>query len=58
MEIVKKIDSPWLRLTLDTGNLLDDDRYEQMAQMAPYAAEIRLGMDERGTRWRWITRGS
>jgi sugar phosphate isomerase/epimerase len=36
MRIVKAIDSPWLKTTLDTGNFLEDpyDRLEQMADDA------------------------
>lgn len=40
INIVKTIHSPWLGITLDTGNLLDDDNYEQMAQMAPFATFV------------------
>ena len=36
MRIIKAIDSPWLKATLDTGNFLEDpyDRLEQMADAA------------------------
>jgi L-ribulose-5-phosphate 3-epimerase len=34
LKIVKAIDSPWLRCTLDTGNFLEDP-YDQLEQMAP-----------------------
>jgi len=36
MRIVREIDSPWLKTTLDTGNFLEDpyDRLEQMADDA------------------------
>jgi L-ribulose-5-phosphate 3-epimerase len=34
MRIVKAIDSPWLRCTLDTGNFLDDP-YDKLELMAP-----------------------
>jgi sugar phosphate isomerase/epimerase len=34
LRIVKAIDSPWLRCTLDTGNFLEDP-YDQLEQMAP-----------------------
>lgn len=40
LRIVDAVDSPWLVPMLDTGNLLDDDRYEQMAQVAPRAALV------------------
>lgn len=34
LHIVKAIDSPWLRCTLDTGNFLEDP-YERLEMMAP-----------------------
>jgi L-ribulose-5-phosphate 3-epimerase len=34
LRIVKAVDSPWLRVTLDTGNFLEDP-YDKLAQMAP-----------------------
>ncbi len=34
LRIVNAIDSPWLRVLLDTGNFLDDS-YQQMEQLAP-----------------------
>jgi L-ribulose-5-phosphate 3-epimerase len=34
LRIVKAINSPWLRCTLDTGNFLEDP-YDQLEQMAP-----------------------
>jgi L-ribulose-5-phosphate 3-epimerase len=34
LKIVKAINSPWLRCTLDTGNFLEDP-YDQLEQMAP-----------------------
>jgi L-ribulose-5-phosphate 3-epimerase len=34
LKIVRAIDSPWLRCTLDTGNFLEDP-YDQLEQMAP-----------------------
>ena len=37
--IVDAIDSPWLRMTLDTGNFLEDS-YEQLKVMAPYTSLI------------------
>ena len=35
LRLIREIDSPWLKATLDTGNFLDDDQYEQYEQMAP-----------------------
>ena len=34
MRVVKAVDSPWLRVTLDTGNFLEDP-YDRLAQLAP-----------------------
>src|SRR6516162_3682634 len=38
LRIVDAIDSPWLRVTLDTGNFLEDpyDRLEQLADETVY----------------------
>ncbi len=35
LRIVKTVDSPWLRVLLDTGNFLEDP-YEKIEQCAPY----------------------
>jgi sugar phosphate isomerase/epimerase len=37
--IVEALKSPWLRVTLDTGNFLDN-KYEQMETLAPLAALV------------------
>lgn len=34
LRVVEAIDSPWLRVTLDTGNFLEDP-YERLARLAP-----------------------
>ena len=39
MRIVDAIDSPWLRVTMDTGNFLEN-RDEQLALLAPHASLI------------------
>ncbi|MFP6762270.1 MAG: sugar phosphate isomerase/epimerase family protein, partial [Planctomycetaceae bacterium] len=39
MRIVNEIDSPWLQVTLDTGNFLDDT-YSQLEQIAPKAVLV------------------
>jgi len=36
MKIVKAVDSPWLQVTLDTGNFLEDP-YARLEQLAPHA---------------------
>lgn len=39
LRIVDAIDSPWLRVTLDTGNFLEDP-YDKLEQLAPHAALV------------------
>jgi sugar phosphate isomerase/epimerase len=39
LRIVDAVDSPWLRVTLDTGNFLEDP-YERLEQLAPKAALV------------------
>ncbi len=41
MKIVETIKSPWLQMTLDTGNFLEDS-YRQMEQMAASTVPIAL----------------
>ena len=41
LRIVEAIKSPWLQMTLDTGNFLEDS-YEQMEQMASSPVPIAL----------------
>jgi L-ribulose-5-phosphate 3-epimerase len=41
LRIVEKINSPWLQMTLDTGNFLENS-YEQMEQMASSKVPIAL----------------
>lgn len=50
LRIVKAIDSPWLRVTLDTGNFLDDT-YEQLEQLAPEAAYVQAKTYLGGGTW-------
>jgi L-ribulose-5-phosphate 3-epimerase len=39
LRIVDAIDSPWLQVTLDTGNFLEDP-YEKLEQLAPHAVFV------------------
>ena len=39
LRIVEAINSPWLKVTLDTGNFLED-MYEQMTALAPHAVLV------------------
>jgi sugar phosphate isomerase/epimerase len=44
VEIVKKVDSPWAAVNLDTGNFTTD-AYEQIAEILPYAANVQFKTD-------------
>ena len=50
MRIVDAIDSPWLRLTLDTGNFLED-MYPQMERLAPDAVLVQAKTYYGGGKW-------
>lgn len=50
MRIVDAIDSPWLRVTLDTGNFLDD-LYPQMERLAPKACLVQAKTYCGGGKW-------
>lgn len=39
LHIMKAVDSPWLRVLMDTGNFLDD-KYEQLEAIAPYTVYV------------------
>lgn len=50
LRIVNAIDSPWLRVTLDTGNFLEDP-YDKLEQLAPYAALLQAKTYFGGGEW-------
>jgi len=50
MRIVDAIDSPWLRVTMDTGNFLEN-REEQLARLAPHASLIQAKTYYGGGKW-------
>lgn len=50
MRIVDAIDSPWLRVTLDTGNFLDDI-YPQLERIAPRACLVQAKTYFGGGKW-------
>ena len=60
LRIVNAINSPWLRVTLDTGNFLEDpyDRLEMLAPKRPSCRPRPTTAAGSGTRWIWTTRGS
>jgi sugar phosphate isomerase/epimerase len=50
MRIVRAIDSPWLQVTLDTGNFLEDS-YQQMEQVASNAVLVQAKTYFGGGTW-------
>ena len=50
LRIVKAIDSPWLQVTLDTGNFLES-MYEQQKQMAPHTVYVQAKTYFGGGTW-------
>ena len=48
--IVDEIDNPWLRVTLDTGNFLED-RENQLKTLAPYAFLVQAKTYYGGGKW-------
>ena len=45
--IVKRVDSPWFAVNLDSGNFIDKDAYEAFERTAPYAATVQLKVELR-----------
>lgn len=50
LRIVDAVDSPWLRVTMDTGNFLEDP-YDQLAALAPRTALVQAKTYQGGGRW-------
>jgi len=50
LRVVESIDSPWLRVTLDTGNFLED-MYPQMQALAPHAVLVQAKTYFGGGEW-------
>ncbi|MFM7250223.1 MAG: sugar phosphate isomerase/epimerase family protein [Planctomycetaceae bacterium] len=50
MRIVEAIDSPWLRVTLDTGNFLDEAQ-AQMERLAPACCLVQAKTYDGGGKW-------
>ena len=48
--VVDAVDSPWLRVTLDTGNFLEDP-YDRLAQLAPQTVLLQAKTYFGGGRW-------
>ena len=45
--IVKRVESPWFAVNLDSGNFIDKDAYEAFERTAPYAATVQLKVELR-----------
>ncbi|QDV88473.1 sugar phosphate isomerase/epimerase [Stieleria sp.] len=50
LRLIREIDSPWLRATLDTGNFLEN-QYEQYQQLAPEAVFVQAKTYFGGGTW-------
>ncbi|MEX2399863.1 MAG: sugar phosphate isomerase/epimerase family protein [Rhodothermales bacterium] len=50
LRIVEAIDSPWLQVTLDTGNFLEDP-YDELAMLAPHAVLVQAKTYYGGGTW-------
>jgi sugar phosphate isomerase/epimerase len=50
LRVVEAINSPWLQVTLDTGNFLENP-YEQMAQLAPKTVLVQAKTYQGGGTW-------
>jgi sugar phosphate isomerase/epimerase len=50
LRVIRDIDSPWLRATLDTGNFLEN-QYEQYRQLAPEAVFVQAKTYYGGGTW-------
>ncbi len=50
LKVVESIDSPWLQVTLDTGNFLENP-YEQMAKLAPKTVLVQAKTYYGGGTW-------
>jgi L-ribulose-5-phosphate 3-epimerase len=50
LRIIKAIDSPWLRATMDTGNFLEDP-YDQLEMMAPETVYVQAKTYYGGGTW-------
>ncbi|MFG0264594.1 MAG: sugar phosphate isomerase/epimerase family protein [Rhodopirellula sp. JB055] len=42
LEIMERVDSPWVGINLDTGNFISDDPYGDLERCAPYAVNVQV----------------
>jgi sugar phosphate isomerase/epimerase len=47
LAIVRRVQSPWFGINLDTGNFHTDDPYGDVARCAPYAVNVQLKVEMR-----------
>ena len=50
LRVVEAVDSPWMQVTLDTGNFLER-RYEQLEELAPHAYFVQAKTYYGGGQW-------
>ena len=50
LRVLSDVKSPWLKVTLDTGNFLEDP-YDRIAQLAPHAVLVQAKTYYGGGRW-------
>src|SRR5690606_30404134 len=50
LRVLREVDSPWLKATLDTGNFLED-QYTQYAQLAPHTVLVQAKTYYGGGTW-------
>lgn len=48
--MLREVPSPWLKVTLDTGNFLEEP-YDRIAQLAPHAVLVQAKTYFGGGRW-------
>ena len=42
MQIMDRVESPWVGINLDTGNFISDDPYADLERCAPYAVNVQV----------------
>lgn len=42
LEIMRRVDSPWVGINLDTGNFISNDPYADLERCAPYAVNVQV----------------
>jgi len=50
LRVVKEVDSPWLQVTLDTGNFLEDP-YDKLEQLLPHTVLVQAKTYYGGGEW-------